>query len=90
MNSTVKTGLLPIAFAQLGCKATNHAQKESSQAKKEPLSVVPMIGDGRGIAQISTTFYFGENSPKFQHFNNISFYNFINYSLDGVLNMRKA
>ncbi|MGF1558234.1 MAG: alkaline phosphatase [Flavobacteriaceae bacterium] len=36
-----------------------------------------MIGDGRGIAQISisTTFYFGGRSPKFQRFNSLGFYN---------------
>lgn len=34
--------------------------------KTEPLNIIFMVGDGMGVAQVSTAFYFGEGVPNFQ------------------------
>ncbi|MCQ4036044.1 alkaline phosphatase [Kaistella montana] len=36
--------------------------------KKEPINVIMMIGDGMGVAQVSSAFYFGNSAPNFQQF----------------------
>jgi alkaline phosphatase len=36
--------------------------------KSEPLSIIYMVGDGMGVAQVSSAFYFGEGTPNFQQF----------------------
>ncbi len=71
MNSLFKAVLLLFVLMQLGCKATSVANLATNSERQEPLSVILMIGDGMGIPQISTAFYFGEEVPNFQRFESI-------------------
>lgn len=75
MKTIRKLGVLFLTSIQFGCKATASLQSDSSLVKEEPLSIILMIGDGMGIAQISTAFYFGEKAPNFQRFTSIGFHN---------------
>lgn len=46
--------------------------EKGTQVKKEaPLNVILMIGDGMGIPQVSSAFYFGEETPNFERFEEI-------------------
>lgn len=40
----------------------------------EPLNIIFMIGDGMGVPQISTAFYFGSATSNFERFKNIGFH----------------
>lgn len=60
--------LILAAIAYIGCKKST---VETTQ--KEPLNIILMVGDGMGLAQISTAFYFGEDTPNFEQFKNIGF-----------------
>lgn len=36
--------------------------------KEKPVNVIFMIGDGMGVSQVTSAFYFGEGKPNFQNF----------------------
>lgn len=44
-----------------------------SPQQEQPINVILMIGDGMGIAQISTAFYFQDSTSNFEQFNSIGF-----------------
>ncbi len=69
MNSTTKSILLSLlAFYFMGCE-----NKSAKNTSEHPLNIILMIGDGMGVAQISTAFYFGEDHPNFEQFQEIGF-----------------
>lgn len=49
-----------------GCSTKKEGQVEKSQ--QEPLSIILMIGDGMGVPQVSSAYYFGEGTPNFSRF----------------------
>jgi alkaline phosphatase len=71
MKATCKAVIMLFVLIQLGCKTTSKTPQVPNAEKQEPLSVILMIGDGMGIPQISTAFYFGEETPNFQRFEHI-------------------
>ncbi|APZ47447.1 alkaline phosphatase [Polaribacter reichenbachii] len=69
MNRFTKTILLSlVAMCYIGCE-----NKSVQNTPKEPLNVIFMVGDGMGLSQISTAFYFGEDTPNFEQFQDIGF-----------------
>ncbi|MFI0430269.1 alkaline phosphatase [Mariniflexile sp. HMF6888] len=44
---------------------------ETEEEEKDSISIIFMIGDGMGLPQITTAFYFGEGIPNFQKFQHI-------------------
>ena len=44
---------------------------------KQPLNIILLIGDGMGLSQISSSFYFNDKSPSFARFKTIGFINVI-------------
>ncbi len=46
---------------------------EQEQVKNEPLNIIFMIGDGMGVSQITTSFYYKDTSSNFERFKNIGF-----------------
>ena len=50
------------------CLASVKAQEAPTE---KPLNVILMIGDGMGIPQISSAFYFGDSIPNFERFEEI-------------------
>ena len=42
--------------------------------EKEPTSIIFMIGDGMGVPQFSTAYYFGQQEPNFSQFKQIGFH----------------
>lgn len=40
----------------------------SAQKKQKPLNVIFMIGDGMGVSQVTSAFYFGNSEPNFTQF----------------------
>lgn len=67
--------LIGYALFQMGCTSESQPDKEPEIKEKEPLSVILMIGDGMGIPQVSTAFYFGEETPNFKRFETIGLQN---------------
>lgn len=67
-NTTKNLLLILLALYFIGCK-----NQSEPQTPEPPLNVILMIGDGMGIAQISTAFYFGEDVPNFEQFKDIGF-----------------
>ncbi|PTB93628.1 alkaline phosphatase [Marivirga lumbricoides] len=67
--------VIAIALFQMSC--SSNAKKEATKPtdEQEPLSVILMIGDGMGIAQVSTAFYFGDKAPNFKRFEVIGLHN---------------
>ena len=70
MKNTTKNLLLIFLalYFFIGCK-----NQSEPQTSVPPLNVILMIGDGMGLAQISTAFYFGKNTPNFEQFKDIGF-----------------
>ncbi|WP_235855349.1 alkaline phosphatase [Flagellimonas pelagia] len=59
-----------LAMLVLGCTAKKQ-EEPSKTTQEEPLSIIFMIGDGMGIPQVSSAYYFGEGTPNFSRFTHI-------------------
>lgn len=55
----------------IGCNSSKKEEKSTETAQEEPLSIIFMIGDGMGVPQVSTAYYFGESTPNFSRFKHI-------------------
>ena len=62
---------LGILIGMSGCSIK---QNEEKPAQEEPLNIILMIGDGMGVPQVSTAYYFGEGTPNFSRFKHIGFH----------------
>jgi len=67
--------LLLVSLNTIGC-ATKENKKEVEKEKvgneiAQTPNIILMVGDGMGISQISTAFYFGESTPNFEQFSEI-------------------
>lgn len=61
------------AILLMVCSCSNSVQ--TLQEGKKPKNVILLIGDGMGLAQVSTTFYYQKKKPSFTRFNNIGLIN---------------
>ena len=59
-----------LAMLVLGCTAKKQ-EEPSETTQEEPLSIIFMIGDGMGVPQVSSAYYFGEGTPNFSRFTHI-------------------
>jgi alkaline phosphatase len=66
------TSLLIATILLYTCK-TN--QKAANSGPKPPKNVILLIGDGTGLTQISSAFYFKETDPNYGRFNHIGLIN---------------
>ncbi len=64
-----------LAIIQFSCTSSSNKENDSSKKEKEPLSIIFMIGDGMGVPQVSTAFYFVEKTPHFKRFEIIGLQN---------------
>lgn len=73
MNNMLKLKHLTlVCILCANCKENSkHKELETKIEAHEPISIIFMIGDGMGIPQITTAFYFGEDTPNFQQFQHI-------------------
>ncbi len=55
---------ISISLITAGC-----SPEESSSEK--PLNIILLIGDGMGLSQVTSRFFWGEGKPNFQRFNNL-------------------
>lgn len=70
MNNYFTYFILLSLFVLCLCGCVKKPVKNTSET---PLNIILMIGDGMGVAQISTAFYFGDDSPNFEQFKEIGF-----------------
>ena len=66
MNKYTCVALCLFAFL-LSCTSSINELKTSQKTK----NIILLIGDGMGLTQLSTAYYFGENTPNFSRFKNI-------------------
>ncbi len=72
MKISIQVVLASMAvFGFLGCKSSQKEEKPTETAQEESLSIIFMIGDGMGVPQVSTAYYFGESTPNFSRFKHI-------------------
>nr|WP_321413985.1 alkaline phosphatase [uncultured Allomuricauda sp.] len=57
----------------VGC-STKTGQEPKEVTPEEPLSIIFMIGDGMGVPQVSSAYYFGDSLPNFSRFKQIGFH----------------
>jgi len=57
----------------VGCGSKKEKEPEEI-APSEPLSIIFMIGDGMGVPQVSSAYYFGDSLPNFSRFKQIGFH----------------
>ena len=55
----------------VGCTTSKN---EERLAYEEPLNIILMIGDGMGVPQVSSAYYFGDGEPNFSRFKQIGFH----------------
>ena len=66
-----------IAFSAISiamsCGKTSEEKENNTTevTENQPLNIIFMVGDGMGIPQVSSAFYFGENTPNFKQFESI-------------------
>lgn len=65
-----------ILFCTFGCTVSKETSKIppiniSEVTKEKPLNIILLIGDGMGLSQISSSYFFNEKEPNFSRFNTI-------------------
>ncbi|HLV62917.1 alkaline phosphatase [Galbibacter sp.] len=81
MNFNIKITLTALVMGSLISCSENQERENvvvsnsatSDQSNDQPLSVIFMIGDGMGVPQISTSFYFNDTISNFEQFTSIGF-----------------
>lgn len=71
------TALLACCFL-IGCKNSSQVEEPESALpdKDRPFNIIFLIGDGMGLSQMSSVYYYGDNSPRnFSRFLNIGMIN---------------
>lgn len=71
MQAPLKFLLLATGISLLGC---NTAAEKNNTETVEPPNIILLIGDGMGIPQISTAYYFGDQEANFSQFQQIGFH----------------
>jgi alkaline phosphatase len=74
MKSLIIIFTLTVLFS---CKM-NQTPQDLSNAKTEetkPLNIILLIGDGMGLSQVSSAFYYSDSTPNFNRFKNIGLIN---------------
>ncbi len=55
-----------------GCEAKKETQtSKEEEVIEKPVNIILMIGDGTGLSQISSAYYFGEGEPNYSRFKHI-------------------
>ncbi|MBL3655854.1 alkaline phosphatase [Fulvivirga sediminis] len=75
-NKLFSIGSILTVFLLFNCSQNQESQSKSSeQADKndKPLNVIFMIGDGMGLPQITSSFYYKGSPSNFERFKNIGF-----------------
>ncbi|PKD21658.1 alkaline phosphatase [Salegentibacter salinarum] len=73
----INFSLLVLATTLWSCGNISE-EKDSENKEKgnhQALNIILMVGDGMGIPQVSSAFYFGENTPNFKQFKTIGLSN---------------
>ncbi|KAB5485287.1 alkaline phosphatase [Flagellimonas hadalis] len=71
MKTLWKYTAMALLMGAAGCTTSKKEEKISEPKAEEPLSIILMIGDGMGVPQVSTAYYFGNGTPNFSRFKHI-------------------
>jgi alkaline phosphatase len=69
MKKTLISLLTLILFTALGCSTS--AQKNQATSPTGPRNVILLIGDGMGLSQVSSAFFYKDSAPNFKRFKHI-------------------
>lgn len=70
-----KIVLIVLAAWFAGCSTTVNNQQEDTASKPVVKNIILMIGDGMGLAQVSSAYYFKDETPNFSRFKSIGLSN---------------
>lgn len=72
-NLKIVFSLLVLASTLWSCKNTTDSQNLENKEtdNHQDLNIILMVGDGMGIPQVSSAFYFGDSPPNFKQFKTI-------------------
>lgn len=65
--------LLLVILSVAGCNQVNNTKNQQTQSEK-PLNIILLIGDGMGLSQVSSAFYYSDNT-NFKRFKHIGLIN---------------
>lgn len=71
----MRVGVLALVSLYLGSCNTGTAETSSESEIEDPVNIIFMIGDGMGISQITTMFYYKDTPSEFNNFSEIGFIN---------------
>src|SRR5690606_10104327 len=71
MNTHWKYIAMALLMGNMSCTTKMKEEKETGTTTEEPLNIILMIGDGMGVPQVSTAYYFGNGTPNFSRFKHI-------------------
>ncbi|MDP6908111.1 MAG: alkaline phosphatase [Flavobacteriales bacterium] len=57
-----------VAAILIGCTSGKPDSETPDEAKKKPLNIIFLVGDGMGLSQMSSAYFFGEKEPNFSRF----------------------
>ena len=62
----IKSSIL--LFVLIGCASEEVVQSAEETSKQQKLNIIFLIGDGMGLSQMSSAYFFGEGEPNFSRF----------------------
>lgn len=66
------TAVMVLLFS---CQPENQRAEEKQPEQDKPLNIILMIGDGMGLSQVSSAYYYGDQKPNFSRFKFIGLIN---------------
>jgi len=67
-NELKWVGLLSVLLILIGCTSEETDESPLPIKKSLPLNIVFLVGDGMGLSQMSSAYFFGEGEPNFSRF----------------------
>jgi alkaline phosphatase len=68
VNDFKLIGLLSALLVFIGCTSEEASESPLPIKKNLPLNIIFMVGDGMGLSQMSSAYFFGEGEPNFSRF----------------------
>lgn len=76
MNQKYFTLIILLLFIGLtGCNSQQQKTENNTATKSKPLNIILLIGDGMGLSEVSSSFYYSDQTSNFERFKEISLIN---------------
>jgi alkaline phosphatase len=71
----MKTLKIAVSFLLIICYSCKTTQPVNNNQPKKPQNVILLVGDGTGLSQISSAYYFKETTPNYSQFKHVGLIN---------------